>query len=33
MLDDKIKKVLKGMLNPNPMNRMKPNQIIYELTH
>ena len=28
MLDEKIKKVLKGMLNPNPLNRMKPYQII-----
>lgn len=31
MIDDQIKKVLKGMLNPNPINRMKPFQIINEL--
>ena len=28
MIDDQIKKVLKGMLNPNPTQRMRPHQII-----
>lgn len=28
MIDDQIKKVLKGMLNPNPVHRMRPYQII-----